>query len=274
MDEQGKTYNTRDLLRAEVVELASGSVLGSVVEAILSTRKAIVEYLGILPVEWFRPGLLLRTEDIVGFDESVILVPSAEHLITYNEKQIKKDFLSCSELKRLTLIDQKGQVYGNPVGAVFNHFGRIIALEAEKDLVVQMIMLQDVIAVGSRYLVVHVSAEENLRAAPEAKVSGKDSRAPRMVEGVPEERLVTAKEDDAGNGGDGQASVLYRERQIRYMLGKPSPLSLNGRSGSPIVTAGETISSSIINRLIEEGLLNQIFIALTVERGQIPEERN
>lgn len=268
MQEHGKIYNTRDLLKAEVVDLESGSVLGTVIEAILSTGEATVEFLGILPTEWHKTGLLLRTDDIVGFDESVILIPSAERLVSYTEKQIKKDFVSCSELNRLTLIDQKGQVYGNPVGAIFNQSGRIIALEAEKDLVVQMVTLSGIVAVGPRYAVVNVSPETELEAEPARLPAREEAPKPVILEAVAGE-VVEAAEDDSGNGEDEPPSVLYRERQIRYMLGKPSPVTLNGRLGAPVVTSGETISSAVINRLIEEGLLSQLFIALTVDRDHL-----
>jgi len=268
MQEHGKIYNTRDLLKAEVVDLESGSVLGTVIEAILSTRKATVEFLGVLPVEWHKTGLLLRTGDIVGFDESVILIPSAERLVSYTEKQIKKDFVSYSELNRHTLIDQKGQVYGNPVGVIFNQSGRIIALEAEKDLVVQMVTLSGIVAVGPRYTVVNVGPETRLEAKPAQPPAGKKTPDPVILQAAAGEVVEEAK-DDSGNGEDEPSSPLYRERQIRYMLGKPSPVTLNGRSGTPVVTSGETISSAVINRLIEEGLLSQLFIALTVDRDHL-----
>jgi len=269
MQEHGKIYNTRDLLKAEVVDLESGSVLGTVIEAILSTGEATVEFLGILPTEWHKTGLLLRTGDIVGFDESVILIPSAERLVHYTEKQIKKDFVSCSELNGLTLIDQKGQVYGNPVGAIFNQSGRIIALEAEKDLVVLMVTLSGIVAVGPRYAVVNVSPEAELEAEPAQPPAREEAPEPVVLQDVAEEVMDAADEDDSGNGEDEPSSILYRERQIRYMLGKPSPVTLNSRLGAPVVTSGETISSAVINRLIEEGLLSQLFIALTVDRDHL-----
>lgn len=268
MQEHGKIYNTRDLLKAEVVDLESGSVLGTVIEAILSTGEATVEFLGILPTEWHKTGLLLRTGDIVGFDESVILIPSAERLVHYTEKQIKKDFVSFGELNLLTLIDQKGQVYGNPVGAIFNQSGRIIALEAEKDLVVQMVTLSGIVAVGPRYAVVNLSPTTELEAEPAQPSAREETPEPVILEAVAGE-VVEAVEDDSGNGEDVPSSVMYRERQIRFMLGKPSPLTLNGRSGTPVVTSGETISSAVINRLIEEGLLSQLFIALTMGRDHL-----
>jgi uncharacterized protein YrrD len=265
MQEHGKIYNTRDLLKAEVVDLQSGSVLGTVIEAILSTGKATVEFLGVLPAEWHKTGLLLRTDDIVGFDESVILISSAERLVNYAEKHIKKDFVSCSELNRLTLIDQKGQVYGNPVGVIFNQAGRIIALEAEKDLVMQMVTLEGIAAVGERYAVVEVSTEAELEAEPKQVAERREAPEAAVLEDATAELLDSA-EDDSGNGEDTPPAGVYRERQIRYMLGKPSPVTLNGRTGMPVVTSGETISSAVINRLIEEGLLSQLFVALTVGR--------
>lgn len=265
MQEHGKIYNTRDLLKAEVVDLESGSVLGTVIEAILSTGKASVEFLGVLPAEWHKTGLLLRTGDIVGFDESVILISSAERLVGYAEKHIKKDFVSCSELKRLTLIDQNGQVYGNPVGVIFNQSGRIIALEAEKDLVMQMVTLESIVAVGTRYAVAKVSAEAELEAEPVQSSERREVSETTLMEDATAE-VLDAAEDDSGNGEDTASTGIYRERQIRYMLGKPSPVTLNGRAGTPVVTSGETISSAVINRLIEEGLLSQLFVALTVAR--------
>jgi len=268
MEEHAKTYNTRDLLNAEVVELATGSVLGTVIEAILSVRKSSVEYLGVLPAEWYQPGLLLRTGDIMGFDESVLLVPGADRLLPYYDKQIKKDFVPTSGLTRLILIDQQGQVYGRPVGAVFDRSGLIVAMEAEKDLVVQAVQLAEIVAVGDRYVVIRVGprGETTGRAQP------RKATPERGVVSDVAPDIIPAPEDDSGNGENGPVSLMYRERQIRYMLGKPAPLTLSGRSGQPVITSGETITSAVVNRLIEEGLLNQVFIALTVDRGQLPPE--
>ncbi len=266
MEEHAKTYNTRELLKADVVELASGSVVGRVVEAVVNTRSGAVEYLGVRPVQWHRPGVLLKTSDIIGFDESVLLVSSENVLAAYNPKLHEKNCITCSDLYSLVLIDHEGHVLGNPVGCVFSPAGNIIAIEAEKDLVVHVVSLGRIVAVGDRFVVVDIRE----RHEPPPFTESARSAAPLLREHAPAMSHPPAAEIDAdNNGGHDSLAAKYRERQVQFMLGKTSPLTLNGNNGNPIISIGETITGPVVNRLVEEGVLNQVFVALTVSRGRV-----
>jgi uncharacterized protein YrrD len=270
MEELGKTFNTRELLKADVVELATGSVVGRVVEAIVNTRLGIVEYLGVRPMQWYRPGVLLKISDILGFDESVLLIRSESVFSPFDAKQHARNSITCSELYSLTLIDQVGHVLGNPVGAVFSPAGRILAIEAEKDLVVHIINLGRIIAVGDRFVVVDLMLRNE--PPPANGANNADSSVAAKDAGASENKAQAAAEDDGANDNGGRDSLAakYRERQMHFMLGKTSPLTLNGKNGSPIISLGETITGPVVNRLVDEGVLNEVFVALTVQRGRIP----
>jgi uncharacterized protein YrrD len=270
MEESAKLYNTRELLKADVVELATGSLVGTVAETIVNTAAGTVEYVGILPAQWYMPGLLLRAAEIIGFDENILLIKSRDRLLDYKESRIKKDCAASSDISALTLIDQEGHVYGKPVGAVFDPTGRIIAFEAEKDLVVHVVELGRIVAVGDRFIVV------SLRGAREAG-TGEDGGTPKPAEApkqraVPDESERVAASPRLELEDDSDLQTKYRERQFEYLLGKRSPMTLNGRGGTPLVKMGETLTSKAISVLIGEGLLDQVFMALTVDRGSLKAE--
>jgi uncharacterized protein YrrD len=270
MEELGKTYNTRELLKADVVELATGSVVGQVVEAIVNARLGVVEYLGVRPVQWHRPGVLLKTGDILGFDESVLLIRSESAFSPFDPKQHERNAITCSELYALTLIDHEGHVLGNPVGIIFSATGRILAIEAEKDLVVHVINLGRILAVGDRFVVVDMMLRKEPRGGED---NGSPAGTPAVHEADANAHLSHAPADDVNpndNGGHDSLAAKYRERQVQFMLGKISPLTLNDKNGSPVISLGETITGPVVNRLVEEGVLNEVFVALTVQRGRIP----
>jgi uncharacterized protein YrrD len=265
MEEQVKTYNTRELLKADVVELASGSVVGRVVEAVVNTRSGAVEYLGVRPVQWHKPGALLKTSDIIGFDESVLLVSSESVLAAYNPKIHEKHTVTCSELRTLILLDHEGHVLGNPTGCFFSPDGKIVAFEAEKDLVVHVVHLGRIVGVGERYFIV----DTRISQAPPSYSGIESPSFPLPDEQAAAAHPLFPKADAGDNGGNGDLAAKYRERQIQYILGKISPLTLSGKNGSPIISMGEIITSSVVSRLVEEGELNQVFIALTVSNGRV-----
>lgn len=265
MEEHGKTYNTRELLKADVVELKSGSVVGRVAEAIVNTRLGAVEFLGIRPAQWHEPGLLLKTADILGFDETVLLIRDCAALAPFDEGKQEAHYATCSDLYRLTLIDEEGHVLGRPVGCVFSASGHIVALEAEKELVVHFVSLGRIIAVGDRFVVAdlkHQASEMNIESAGHGAPK-QETRAAEVAVRYP---------DGGGDDGSSRGSIgaKYRERQVQLMLGKVSPVALNGKNGHPVISLGETITGRLINRLIDEDLLNDVFIALTVHHGHIP----
>ncbi len=265
MEEHGKTYNTRELLKADVVELTSGSVVGSVAEAIVNTQLGIVEFLGIRPAQWHEPGLLLKTADILGFDDSVLLIHDGSALAAFNEGMGEARYVTCTEIYRLTLIDNEGHVLGRPVGCVISASGHIVALEAEKDLVVHFVSLGRIIAVSQRFVVADLKQQPG---------HGQRGAAPRREGRAGESAVRLAQEEDVAtddNSRHGSIAAKYRERQVQLMMGKVSPVTLNGKNGHPIVSPGETITGRVINRLIDEELLNDLFIALTVHHGNIPD---
>lgn len=270
MDDHGKTHNTRELLNADVVELTSGSVVGKVAEAIINTRTGTIEFLGIRPAQWHEPGLLLNTADILGFDETVLLIRDFALLVPMDEGKQEAHYETCSDLYRLTLIDVEGHVLGRPVGCVFNASGHIVALEAEKDLVVHFVSLGRIIAVGNRFVVADLKQQPGH--SERAGLPTEHSAALKREGRAGEISVRLTKEEDAGddNGRHGSIGAKYRERQVQLMLGKVSPIALNGKSGQPVISLGETITGRIINRLIDEDLLNDVFIALTVHHGHIP----
>lgn len=270
MEEGVKLYNTRELLKADVVELATGSLVGTVAETIVNTAAGTVEYVGILPAQWYMPGLLLRAADIVGFDENILLIKSRDRLLDYKESRIKKECATSSGISALTLIDQEGHVYGKPVGAVFDPTGRITALEAEKDLVVHVVELGRIVAVGDRFIVVSLHGES-------VAGTGDDGGKPKPVEAprkqpAPGEGERVAATPRLELEDDSDLQTKYRERQIEYLLGKRSPMALNARNGTPLVKVGETLTSKSVSLLIDEGLLDQVFMALTVGRGSLKAE--
>lgn len=266
MEEHGKTYNTRELLKADVVELKSGSVVGRVAEAIVNTRLGTVEFLGIRPEQWHDPGLLLSTADILGFDETVLLIRDGALLAPFDDSKREAQYATCTDLYKLTLIDDEGRVLGRPVGCVFSASGHIVALEAEKDLVVHFVSLGRIIAVGDRFVVADL------------KQQASEMHIDTTGHGVPKHETRAAEVavrypdggGDDGNGSRGSIATKYRERQVQLMLGKVSPVTLNGKNGQPIISMGETITGRIVNRLIDEDMLNDVFIALTVHHGHIP----
>jgi len=273
MEESGKLYNTRELLEADVVELATGSLVGTVAETIVNVAAGTVEFVGILPVQWYRPGLLLRSADIVGYDENTLLIKSRDRLLDYKESRIKKDCAASSVISTLTLIDQEGHVYGRPVGAVFDGTGRITAFEAEKELVVHMVALDRIVAVGDRFIVVSVrgscspkDADEDGKPEPAGELKPQAGAPPEDERAAASQRLEL--EDDS------DLQSRYRERQIEYLLGKRSPMTLNGRDGSPLLKIGDTLTSKSISQLIDEGLLDQVFMALTVDRDSLKVEED
>lgn len=262
MEERGKTYNTRELLKADVVELTSGSVVGRVAEAIVNTQLGVVEFLGIRPMCWHEPGLLLNTAEILGFDETVLLIREAGILKAFGGPKLAPHYVTCGEIYGLNLIDTEGRVLGRPVGCVFSASGHIIALEAEKDLVVHFVSLGRIIAVGDRFVVADL-----MRQAGDAKPAPLQREARPAAEVSASAAPGNGEEDrDWRNNSIG---AKYRERQIQLMLGKPSPVTLTAKNGQPVITVGETITGRAINRLIDEELLNDLFIALTVHHGHI-----
>lgn len=268
MQERAKTFSTRQLEGAEVVELVSGKVVGSLMEAIINPAGR-VEYLGILPQVWHEGGMMLSPSDILGFDDGVVLIERASCTTSYRQAKLKKSCFTTKELRQRVVIDRTGHVHGKPVAAIFDSSGRILEFEIDKDLVLHSLPVAKIIAVGPKYIVVELTRE----GAAEAQ----EPAPPEQVVEMPPERRQAKPESRVASSGDGETLAaalndesdleVLRDRQLEFVLGKQSPITLQNPSGETVVEAGQVLTSPILNRLVEEGLLQQVFMSLVSGMG-------
>jgi len=266
MQERAKTFSTRQLEGAEVVELVSGKVVGSLVEAIINPVGR-VEYLGILPETWHKGGNVLSPGDIIGFDDGVVLIERASTLTSYQQAKLKSNYFTTKELRQRTVIDRSGHLHGRPVAAIFEANGRITELEVDKELVLDTLSIASIIAVGPKYIVVELAAGRETAAA--------GPHSPERVVELPSEKREDAPESRVAAEGNGEDLVIAlseesqpasaREQQLEYVLGKKCPLTLRTASGETVVKAGQVLTSPLLNRLMEEGFLQQVFLAVASE---------
>ncbi|OPX22250.1 MAG: hypothetical protein B1H03_04895 [Planctomycetales bacterium 4484_113] len=263
MQERAKTFSTRELEGAEVIELVSGKVVGSLLEAIINPSGR-VEYLGILPQAWHKGGTVLSPRDILGFDDGVLLIERASRLTSYQQAKLKKSFFSTKELKQRIVIDRTGHLHGKPVAAIFEANGLITELEVDKDLVLHTLPIASIIAVGPKYIVVDLAEEGEAEAAEPPSPKKVVEMPTEKQEAKPASRVAASRNGDdleVALSGDSEPRT-GREEQLEFILGKHSPLTLETPSGDTVVKAGQVLTFPILNRLMEEGLLQQVFIAL------------
>ncbi len=275
------TYSSRQLFGSEVVELLSGAVLGTVFDTLIDLDKGEAKFLGILPASWYQGGTVLSVEDIIGFDEGVLLIEKAGNLTHLQSKDAKhKDrLMGVRDLVNRTVIDKSGAVYGKVLGVIFSRKGKITGLEVEKEILERTISVAKIVAIGEKYIIVDLEKEagggaeedksKEVERGGEMEAKGKKAKALKVA--VPHESpsaVVSARRSASARGkaemelSDLMGIGQVKGRRLENLVDKPSPVSFFNEHGEPIVSAGERLTPNVLNKLLGEGLLQELFTAL------------
>ncbi len=278
-----RTLSSRALTGAEVVELLSGAVLGTVFDTLIDADTFKVKYLGILPASWYQGGTVLAVDKVLGFDERVLLIEKASHLGSLQDKEQKKqNLLGMRELNSRNVIDTSGILHGRILGLVFRKDGEITGIEVEKEVLEREIPIRRIVAVGERYVIVELAeakeGEEGVSGETKKADAGRDegsefTGAKPLRVATPASDSTPKKPPRAEAPSDGRTSLSevmpfsqVRGRKLENIIGKASPLTIMNERGETLVNMGDVLSPTVINKLLEEGLLGELFQALPDDR--------
>ncbi len=268
MSASGFLLTSRAISGAEVVELISGAVLGTVYDTLVDLDDRKVDCLGILPASWYQGGTILAVTDILGYDEGVLLIEKATDLVSPRLKDVKpnKNLTGVKELTSRTVVDKAGHVYGRVLAVLFDSKGKICGLEVEKEVIERIINVDKIIAIGDKYIIVELTKES---AGGEEEDKGKKVFEGETLDAQKAGALRVASSVNSISEELSEFSQLgkFKGRRLEFYLDKPSPVSFITEGGETIVSVGERLTPYVLNRLLSEGLLQELYTVF-------PEEEN
>jgi len=279
MEGSRKSLSSRSLIGAEVIELVSGAVLGSVYDSLIDLDSFEVAYLGLIPAYWYQGGTVLPISHIRGFDENVVLIERASQLVSLQGKESSKDkkaLVGVRHLQGRIVVSSSGDVIGGLLGISFDRSGKILGVEVEKEVLQKNLAITRIIAVGDKYIVVELVAEGEGAKAGGEQESGRADKPTEADKAKQASKLKVASPTPAkGEASDpavrrvdlpGELSQFagtsqLKARRLDNIVGKTSPTTIVNRLGEAIVHSGDILTLSVVNRLLNEGLLSELFHA-------------
>lgn len=268
-----------ELLQCEVLDLASGKVIGNVQDLALTLDGRIVA-VGVLPRAWYTGGVGISPESIVSIQQQRVCIESHDALIEFRPDKKSFSMYENGLLASKHVLKQNGEMLGQLMDFSFElASGRIIGLIVlSEDERRSKVAVDCIRAIGPEYLVVdQIEATDASSAAVDNPAVSKDNSnpasafqeiPPELAETPPQATSQTEPPVSELFGGSKEERDLsaFDEKKRKFLLGRPAHRDIKTAEGEMIIAKGEDISEAAFESIIDAGLLSEVFIEMTLKK--------
>lgn len=313
----------QELLGSEVLDLAAGEIIGTVVDYAL-TREGVVTQIGVLPVQWYKGGLGIAPQLVSTVHHDRICLSDCKDLGAFDvDEAVTFSAIFNDQIQGKTILLADGEHLGVLADFSFSledgRIGDVIVLDAaDKRL---RVPVETFLAVGRDYIVIeraalatereqagltahelkpvpllseistnggsrpaatngHTAAVPELRAsgvppetsvavaAPAAKPAGMPLDAPPAPP-ARSPRHISRVEEKAALFGEAIAAAelsKFDQKKRDFLQGRKAHRDLVTQKGETIVARGETLDEEALSRIIDAGMLGDVFIEMTLNK--------
>lgn len=287
----------QELLEREVLDLTAGETVGSVVDYCLK-RDGTVALIGILAARWFTGGVGVPPAAIASLNLERICLAEGTALAPFApDGQETFSAYADDQIHGKLVLQEDGELLGELVDFAFSLAnGRIL------DLVVQdagekrvRVPVEAFRTIGREYIIIQRGAlaaqtASALHAAPSPAPGPAEPGAPDTAPAIggddfePEEELAPAvelaptgaeflepgreKEKAALFGGAPEPVALskFDQKKRDFLRGRKAHRDLSTPEGELIVAKGGALDDAALERIIQAGLLGDVFIEMTLTK--------
>jgi sporulation protein YlmC with PRC-barrel domain len=293
----------QELLELEVLDLTAGETVGSVLDFAI-TRDGRVALIGLLPVQWYRGGLGVTPQSIAGLTRDCICLAQGAALAPFApDEQESFSVYFGDHIQGKSVLQDDGALLGELVDFCFNlDDGRIL------DLIVQdasekrvRVPVEAFKTIGRDYIVIQRGApsqptpeaaaaqppQEAMPAKQAAPAADESPVEPAVLDanpgaGLAEESVLnveaeipaghelTREEEKAALFGQAQPAELskFDQKKRDFLRGRKAHRDIATPSGELIAAKGAALDDAKLNRIIETGLLGEVFIEMTLSKKE------
>jgi uncharacterized protein YrrD len=268
----------QELLGREVLDLARGEAAGTIHDFVLD-REGRVILLGVLPQAWYEGGRAIAPDSIVSIHHDRVCIESSKALSDFALGKGASSMRAEGLLADKRVLAQNGELLGTLADFAFSLAdGRIL------DVVVLgldgkrvKVPVAAIRTVGRDYVVIERGGPEGEAApaeqpAQQEKPAAKSRRKQGQRAGggsaasppAPAAEAVSqALFDDAEPKAD---LSKFDEKKRAFLIDRLAHRDIKTTGGELIVAKGQLLDEAAVKRIVEAGLLGEVFIELTLKK--------
>lgn len=282
---------TQKILGLPIISISDGMEVGKVKSIIINAEKGAIDYIVVDSGIQIFSARVIPTEDVLGIGEYALTIEN-EGVITDISRVpaaiqlLQKDI----QVKGTKVLTKKGRLIGE-IGDIYideNDYCKITGLEFIADITqkkIRLIPRDSVITFGKNLIVVKEDIESSLLDTPMQlgsddrvqdfekknnsfideveRITAADSLISSAGEAMYRETAADTEAEanvpEAANvNNDGNAAVLFEQRQRQYLKGRRATRTIVDNNGSIIISEGIVIDDMIIDEAKAKGKLIEL----------------